>query len=150
MLPVAAVAGALVGKPAPGFALHDQTGASCALADVAGQPVLLKIGTTWCPSCAGQSAEIIRALPELQELGVTVIEVFVEDTAEAVETYRAAHHLPAEVRTCLDEQSQVLAAYRVTGIPRVLMLDPGHVVVKEAYLVPAGAMVKAFREMGGN
>jgi len=144
MVTAQALAGTLDGQPAPAFTLRDQEGQACNLDDFAGRPVLLKIGTTWCPSCAGQSGEIAKALPELQTLGVEVVEVFVEDTAEAVSDYRAQHHVPQGVRTCLDQDGQVLSDYRVTAIPRVLFLDAKHRVIKDQYLVPAVGMVKAF------
>ena len=138
-------AGLLTGKPAPGFDLVDHTGAACRLDGFAGQPLLLKIGTTWCPSCGGQSDELVKALPELRKLEVAVVEVFVEDGADAVREYRDQHQLPDAIRTCLDRDGQVLGGYSVVSIPRVLMLDAEHRVVKDQYLVPARGIVETFR-----
>jgi len=137
-------AGLLNGKPAPGFDLKDHAGTTCRLDDYQGQPVLLKIGTTWCPSCAAQSSELVAALPQLQPLGVAVIEVFVEDSPEAVADYRKSHHLPEAIRTCIDSDSQVLGEYSVMSIPRVLLLDKEHRVLNDQYLLPAKKIVELF------
>ncbi|PLY11901.1 MAG: hypothetical protein C0624_01275 [Desulfuromonas sp.] len=136
---------AIVGGWAPDFSLKDHAGATCRLADYQGQPLVLKIGTTWCPSCASQTKELQKALPQLQELGVAVIEIFVEDSPQAVAAYRDKHHLPADVKTCIDD-GQVLKGYSVVSIPRVLMLDGQHV-LRDGYLVPAKQLVETFKKL---
>jgi len=147
MMSVPTWAGILNGKPAPPFTLKDHAGDSCRLADYQGRPVLLKIGTTWCPSCATQSRELVAALPQLREMGVAVLEVYVEDSPSAVVAYRKEHHLPEAIRTCLDEGGQVLGGYSVVSIPRVLLLDAQHRVRSDQYLLPAKRIVEGFSAM---
>ena len=139
-------AAALTGKPAPTFVLKDHVGQACSLDAYRGQPVLLKIGTTWCPSCSVLSKEIIQALPELEKLGVAVVEVFVEDSAKDVVRYREKHSFPEAIRTCIDQDDRVLDSYSVVNIPHALVLDSSHVVVKDSYLTNAERLVKDFRK----
>jgi len=142
-----AYAGLLDGKPAPAFELKDHAGKSCSLNDFEGKPLVMKIGTTWCPSCGSQSNELVKALPKLRELEVAVVEVFVEDSPQAVKEYRASHKFPEDIRTCIDQDGQVLGGYSVVSIPRVIMIDPGHQVISDQYLVPARRIEEVFSKI---
>ena len=86
LLPV--MAGAVeVGKPAPGFTLKTLDGKSVSLADFKGKVVLLKLATTWCPSCAQLSQELAALGDFLREKDVVLLEVFLQDTPEMVTRY---------------------------------------------------------------
>lgn len=123
---VPALAGAIeVGKPAPGFKLKDLDGQVVSLADYRGQVVLLKLATTWCPTCAQLTKELAAIGDFLKEKDVVLLEVFVQDTEEMVARYLAGKEFPMVHRVMLDDR-KVYKAYGIYLIPRFLILDREH------------------------
>ena len=115
------------GAPAPDFALTSIAGEEVRLSDVRGQLVLLKLGTTWCPTCKQLSAEISRAGDVLAENNVAFLDVFVRDTAAAVKEYVAKTAYPQSFHALLDD-GQAARGYSVYLIPRLLLVDADQVV----------------------
>jgi thiol-disulfide isomerase/thioredoxin len=111
-----------LGSKAPGFTLKSVQGQEVSLADYQGRLVLLKLGTTWCPTCKEMSAEIDKIGTFLKERGVVVLEVFVQDSAAMVEKYLGGTERPMTYRALLDD-GQVYKAYNVYLIPRLLVVD---------------------------
>ena len=126
LAPVAAVA-IEVGAPAPDFKLKSVQGQDVSLADFKGRLVLLKLATTWCPTCKELSAEIGKVGAFLKEKDVVVLEVFVQDSQAMVEKYLADKQLPMTYHALLDD-GQVYEAYNVYLIPRFLVIDAEQVV----------------------
>lgn len=110
------------GKSAPAFTLPDLAGKSVALADFKGKVVLLKLATTWCPSCAQLTAELVALGDYLKERDVVLIEVFLQDTPEMVERYLAGKSFPMVHKVLIDDM-QVYRAYGIYTIPRFLVVD---------------------------
>jgi peroxiredoxin len=114
-----------VGKPAPGFKLKAVDGQTVSLADYRGQVVLLKLATTWCPTCAQLTRELAAIGDFLKEHEVVLLEVFIQDTEEMVARYLAGKEYPMVHRVMLDDR-QVYKAYGIYLIPRFLILDREH------------------------
>jgi len=120
---VPALAGAVeVGKPAPGFTLATREGQSVSLADFKGKVVLLKLATTWCPTCAQLDRELAAIGDFLRERDVVLIEVFIQDSEEMVARYLEGKSYPMAHKVLLDDR-QVYKAYGIYLIPRFLVLD---------------------------
>jgi len=115
------------GEQAPGFSLQSITGEEVSLADFKGRLVLLKLATTWCPTCKELSAEISRAGVELAANNVAFLEVFVRDSKATVEEYVRDAGYPMTFHALLDD-GQVYEAYNVYLIPRLLLVDADQVV----------------------
>ena len=123
LLLVPVFAGAVeVGKPAPVFTLKTPEGQSVSLADFKGKVVLLKLATTWCPSCSQLSKELDGLGEFLKAQEVVLIEVFLQDTPEMVERYLAGKSFPMVHRVLIDDL-QVYKAYGIYTIPRFLVVD---------------------------
>lgn len=121
LLPV--YAGAVeTGKSAPGFTLPDLAGKSVSLADFKGKVVVLKLATTWCPSCKVLTREMASLGEFFKERDVVVLEVFVQDTPEMVTRYFAGQSFPMTHHALLDDM-QAYQAYGVYLIPRLLVID---------------------------
>jgi len=76
------------GVKAPDFELKDVDGNSVRLADFAGGgPVILKLATTWCPTCRQMTEELVEVAPRLAERQVTVVEVFLQDSESMVRDF---------------------------------------------------------------
>jgi peroxiredoxin len=122
LLPV--LAGAVeVGKPAPGFTLKTLDGQSASLADFKGKVVLLKLATTWCPSCGQLSKELAALGAFLKEKDVVLLEVFLQDTPEMIARYLEGKSFPMTHRVMIDDDMQVYRDYSIYLIPRLLVVD---------------------------
>jgi len=116
-----------VGASAPDFQLKSVTGQEVSLTDYRGQLVLLKLATTWCPTCQQLSAEIEQVGEFLKEKQVVFLEVFVQDSQETVEKYIGDTERPMTFHALLDD-GQVYDAYSVYLIPRLLLVDAEQIV----------------------
>lgn len=112
-----------VGKPAPGFTAKSLDGKSVSLADFKGKVVVLKLATTWCPSCKTMSRELANLGEFFKTHDVAVLEVFVQDTPEMVARYFEGQVLPITHHSLLDEEMEVYRDYGVYLIPRLLVID---------------------------
>jgi peroxiredoxin len=115
------------GAQAPDFKLTSVAGQEVSLSDFKGQLVLLKLATTWCPTCKQLSAEINKAGEFLKEKNVVFLEVFVQDSEEMIEKYLGDEVPPMTFHALLDDES-VYEAYNVYLIPRFLVIDAEQVV----------------------
>lgn len=126
LAPCAAVA-VEIGAKAPDFELYDVAGLEVRLSDFAGRLVLLKLTTTWCPTCKELSSEIETAGTWLKDQDVVVLEVFVQDSQEAVKEYLGGYSFPMTYHALLDD-GQAYKAYNVYLIPRLLLVDTEQIV----------------------
>ena len=126
LVPLAALAVA-TGEPAPDFKLQGMSGEDVSLSDFKGRLVLLKLATTWCPTCKQLSAEIKKIGEFLKEQDVVVLEVFVQDSEKTIKKYLGDHQPPMTFHALLDD-GQAYKAYSVYLIPRFLLIDEEQVV----------------------
>ena len=111
-----------VGKPAPGFTLPNLEGKSISLADFKGKVVVLKLATTWCPSCLQLSRELAAIGDFLKEHDVVLLEVFLQDTPEMITRYFGGKSFPMAHQVLVDDL-QVYKNYGIYLIPRLLVVD---------------------------
>lgn len=121
LAPVSAVA-IEIGSQAPDFKLKNLDGQEVSLSDFNGRLVLLKLATTWCPTCKQLSAEIKKVGEFLKEKNVVFLEVFVQDSQKMIEKYLGDTVPPMTFHALLDDE-QVYEAYNVYLIPRFLVID---------------------------
>lgn len=115
------------GEAAPGFTLKDVRGQEVSLKDFKGRTVLLKLGTTWCPTCKQLSADIDKLGDFLNFHEVVVLEVFVQDSPAMVEKFVGDTQHPMTFHALLDD-GQAYRGYNVYLIPRLLVIDADQVV----------------------
>jgi peroxiredoxin len=129
------------GTPAPDFTLKTLDGTSVSLSDYRGQPIILKLATTWCPTCKQQS-EAIRAVGDfLAQHDVAVVEVFLQDSEQMVRDYLEGVEFPMPHVALLDDGS-ALRAYNVYLIPRTVLIDPSFTVRRDGSLLESKELVK--------
>lgn len=116
-----------VGAAAPDFKLKSVTGEEISLSDYSGKLVLLKLATTWCPTCRQLSTEIEKIGEFLKGKEVVFLDVFVQDSLETVVKYLGDNEPPMTFHALLDD-GQVYDAYSVYLIPRLLIVDAGQIV----------------------
>lgn len=120
---LAASASALdVGTTAPDFQVPDLEGKNVRLSDFKGRIIVLKLATTWCPSCSKQMEELREAEKFLAEHNVAVVTVYLQDTREMVRQYHAKEGLSIP-HSILIDNGRASRAYNIYLIPRVLVID---------------------------
>ncbi len=135
-LPVRAVE---PGSPAPDFSLKTTKGENVHLSDFKGRPIILKLATTWCPTCKQQSQEFKAAAAFLKDHNVAIVEVFLQDSEQMVRDYfLGQENLPEAV--ILDDGT-ALKAYNVYLIPRVILIDQEFKVRRDGSLIPAKDLI---------
>lgn len=117
-----------VGDPAPDFKLPALDGKNVGLADFKGQVVLLKLATTWCPTCAQLSGELADLSNFLKAKDVVLLDVYLQDTPEMVERHLQGKTMEMKYIALIDDR-QVYKAYNIYLIPRFLVLDRNQKVV---------------------
>jgi peroxiredoxin len=128
--------------PAVDFVLPDLQGAPVRLSTFKGQPILLKLGTTWCPACVRQEQVLDEATAELRGAGVVVVEVFLQESAADVSRDRQASG-SKETAVVLIDDGQVQRSYNVYAIPRVLLIDRNFQVQRDGNLLSAAELKAA-------
>lgn len=134
-----------IGSLAPDFTLADINGTPFQLSALRGQVVLLKLATTWCPSCNDQTAILVKSKELLREHNVAVVEVFLQDSGEMVRNYQQRNNLQASA-VILDDD-RVRKAYNVYLIPRVMLIDREFRVRRDGNLLTEAELKKALREI---
>ncbi len=136
-----------VGVPAPDFQLKTLDGQTARLSDYSGQLVLLKLATTWCPTCKQATEEICDLSNFLSKNNVVVIEVFLQDSESMVRDYTRNRNYKNLQHVTLLDDGQVMKSYDVYLIPRLLFLDKELLVRRDATMMPGREMVKQIENM---
>ena len=129
-----------VGASAPDFKLPTLDGKQVSLSDYKGQIIILKLATTWCPTCKQQTEEIQGAANFLRSHNVSFVEVFLQDSEKMVREYLKGEKLPMPHVALIDD-GQALKAYSVYLIPRVLIIDQDFKVRRDGSLISEREMI---------
>jgi peroxiredoxin len=122
--------------PAVDFSLPNLQGAMVRLSEFKGRPILLKLGTTWCPACVEQRRELSKVATELQSAGVEVVEIYLQESAAQVKKELADETANVKATILIDD-GKVQREYNVYTIPRVLIIGPDFRVRRDGYLLTA-------------
>jgi peroxiredoxin len=111
------------GRPqAPDFSLRDSDGAEHRLSDYRGRVVIVNFWATWCPPCREEMPSMQRAWPAFQEKDIAMLAINVGEDADTVFEFTA--YYPVEFPLLLDEDSAVIKAWPVRGLPTTFVVDP--------------------------
>ncbi|HEY2838352.1 MAG TPA: TlpA disulfide reductase family protein [Pirellulales bacterium] len=112
---------ALVGKPAPDFALELLSAKKFQLAEARGKIVVLDFFASWCGPCLQTMPQIDKVAQDFADKDVHVIAVNLEEPPQAVTSMFERHKLSMPV--ALDRDGAVSAKYGVTSIPQTIVID---------------------------
>lgn len=141
--PVAAIE---KGAPAPDFELKTLEGNKVRLSDYKGQIILLKLATTWCPTCRQQMEEIKEAGKFLTGKKVVLVDVFLQDSEKMIREYLEGEDFQVPFVALLDDGS-AHKAYNVYLIPRVLLIDENFKVQRDGSLLSARDLIKQVQKI---
>ena len=116
---------ALVGKPAPDFALPDLNQHTVTLAERRGHIVILAFWATWCPPCRSEMPLLARLQSELASRSISVVPVAFDSAAKA-RAFLAKN--PAGIWSAVDESGQVAALYGAHALPKTFVINRDGVV----------------------
>jgi methylamine dehydrogenase accessory protein MauD len=109
-----------LGDPAPAFSLPETDAGQVDLASYTGRPVLLVFWTTSCPICQHELPLLNRLEPEFRTKGISVLTICLggeDETRDYLSSNRIA------LRTLYDPEGKVGRAYRVGGVPKLVLID---------------------------
>lgn len=140
LLAVAAAPGqAAANDLLPEFSLATFDGATVTRATLAGKPALVVFWNTWCPNCMRELPGIDSLASRLVAKGVAVLAVNtgLNDSERRARAYwkKQAYAFP----TGYDATFEVGKAFKVLGVPTILLIDAGGVVRSRTAELPADA-----------
>ena len=122
---------ALVGRPAPGFALRTLDGSETVrLSDLRGQVVVLNFWASWCADCRIEHPNLAAAWQRYRDRGVVLAGVAFQDRPSASRAYLA--DFKGDWPQLSDPGSRTALAYGVYGVPETFVIGPdGRVAYKQ-------------------
>jgi peroxiredoxin len=114
-----------LGQPAADFMALTTEGQAVALSDLAGQPVWLVFGATWCANCRAEAPDV-ATVAEAYQGRATVLSLYVGESEATVQGY--ADRLGLTNPQIPDTSTMVAATYAVVGIPAHFFIDPDGVI----------------------
>lgn len=113
-------------KPAPEFALQDNSGKTVSLKDYRGKVVLLDFWATWCHGCKLEIPWFVELSRKYRNKGVTVVGVSLDsDGWKVVKPFLKTSQIPYQIVLGNDD---VAKAYRVENMPDTFLIDrEGHI-----------------------
>ena len=111
-----------------------------------GQPILLKVGTTWCPTCIQQSQEINKLRGFLTKNNIKYIEVFVQESKSKVQKFldRNGHQRPDVV---ILDQGAIAKDLSIYQIPRLIFINKNFTVYRDGAPLRSNALQHELLEM---
>ncbi len=107
-------------KTLSGLSVSRLDGSRVDLASLAGgKPLILDFWATWCPPCREQR-EVLHNLPPELASQVRVVALSVDDSADPVRTYTAAHGTLADDYLA---SAETATAFNVDAIPTLVFVD---------------------------
>jgi cytochrome c biogenesis protein CcmG/thiol:disulfide interchange protein DsbE len=114
---------ALIGHPAPGFALRTLDGSDTVrLSDLHGQVVVVNFWASWCADCRIEHPDLEAAWQRYRDRGVVVLGVAFQDRPSASEAFVA--DIGASWPQLSDPGSRTALAYGVYGVPETFVIGP--------------------------
>ena len=125
-----------VGTPFPSLSGITIDGKAFNFDDLKGEMIVLKLGTTWCPTCSQQSEEIDKVRGFMNENKIKLVEIFIQEKEAKVRKYLAkkGHQAPDVI---LLDPGKIGQALNVYMIPRVILIDKDFNVYRDADPLPS-------------
>lgn len=135
-----------IGISPPDIQLEDLDGQAFRLSDHKGELIILKLATTWCPTCQQQTAEFRELSAFLKEKNIRIVEVFLQDSEKMVREYVAREKFESPLNVMIDD-GQALRAYNVYLIPRIVLIDRDFNVMRDGNILTAQQIRAEFEKV---
>lgn len=134
------------GEPFPALSGITLTGETFNFNSLKGQPILLKVGTTWCPTCGQQSEEINKLHDYITENEIQFVEVFIQESPKTVIKMfsKNGHHNPDVI---IMDKGKIASKLNIYLIPRIILIDSGFNVYRDGDPLPSDALKQELQKM---
>lgn len=116
-----------VGDVAPDFTVELLGGERVTLSELRGEVVLLVLFSHECPDCKMLMDDMQAARDYFDDLGVRILAIERDGSAEDVETYMASHGYDFDV--AVDDNRAIYNLYATMYVPRTYLIDSEGVIV---------------------
>ena len=116
-----------VGDVAPDFTVELLGGESVTLSELRGEVVLLVLFSHECPDCKMLMDDMTAARDDFDDLGVRILAIERDGSAEDVETYMASHGYDFDV--AVDDNRAIYNLYAPMYVPRTYLIDSEGIIV---------------------
>ena len=116
-----------VGDIAPDFTVELLGGERETLSELRGEVVLLVLFSHECPDCKMLMDDMQAARDYFDDLGVRILAIERDGSAEDVETYMASHGYDFDV--AVDDNRAIYNLYATMYVPRTYLIDSEGVIV---------------------
>jgi thiol-disulfide isomerase/thioredoxin len=130
----------------PGLKGETLTGAQFELTSLKGEPILLKIGTSWCGTCRVQAKAISGLRDFLAVNGIHYVEVFIQEDRSTIEKYISGHGLQPPEIVLLDD-GDIAKQLNIYLIPRIILIDRDFKVYRDGDAMGEAHLKKALQQM---
>lgn len=110
-----------IGAPIPELELSDLQGRAFHLSDVRGKVLLINFWASWCPPCVEEMPSLERLYRTLQDKGLEVVAVSVDDSPEIIERFRQEHELSFTILH--DPGAKVSHRFQTFKYPETYIVD---------------------------
>src|SRR5438477_8229085 len=117
-----------IGAPAPDFTIQDSE-RSVTLSQLRGKIVVLNFWATWCPPCIEEMPSLVQMQKKLQDKGVAVLAVSVDDDANDYHKFLKDHAIDlltvreSGQRTDKGVIAPVSSRYGTIKVPETYIID---------------------------
>lgn len=125
----------LEGRPAPDFTLATLDGQSVKLSNLKGKIVVLDFWATWCVPCRKVMPIVDKVARQFADQGVVLYANNLREPPERVRRFTEEERITVNV--LLDSEGRADREYKVTAIPRIVLIDRAGVVAMIHQQIPA-------------
>jgi peroxiredoxin len=128
-------ADALVGQPAPDFALRSLEGDNVRLSEHTGEVVLINFWATWCGPCRQEMPQLDQIYGKYRRAGLVLFSVNLDEADNLAAAKEMAQTLKVSYPVLFDARKDVARAYQAGTMPLTVLIDREGVVryVSEGY-----------------
>lgn len=111
-----------VGQPSPAFKCLNINGKEVSLSDLAGKYVYIDVWATWCGPCRGELPHLKTLEHQFWNKNIAFVSISCDKDKAAWEKMVKEEKLGG-IQLILGDDKSFMNAYRITGIPRFILLD---------------------------
>lgn len=112
----------VVGGTPPDFSATTVDGEPFKLADLAGRPIWLTFGATWCADCRAEAPDLQATYAKHAPAGLVVVSIWIEEGDAEVRDY--ASRVGLTFTKIADPSTALASRYRTYGLPTHFFIAP--------------------------
>lgn len=112
----------VVGSVPPDFTAVTVDGETLRLADLAGRPVWLTFGASWCADCRAEAPDLQATYEQYAPAGLAIVSIWIEESDADVRAY--ADRLGLTFTKIADPSTALASRYRTYGLPTHFFIGP--------------------------